>query len=78
MTEPAPKAGEAARPGQIVAEARRDAVWHPREASTAQSVAQYSRFVSAMKIALLLATGVAGLSASVQSLHWAEEVLAQH
>ena len=28
--------------------------------------------------ALLLATGVAGLSASVQSLHWAEEVLAQH
>ena len=58
MTEPAPKAGEAARPGQIVAEARRDAVWHPREASTAQSVAQYSRFVSAMKIALPVAAGV--------------------
>lgn len=38
-------------------EADRNVVWQPRETSVAQSVAQYSRFVGAMKIALPVAAG---------------------
>ncbi len=43
-------------------EADKETVWHPREATVgktvAQSVAQYSRFVSAMKVALPVAAGL--------------------
>jgi lipopolysaccharide export system protein LptC len=35
-----------------------DIVWRPRDASVAESVAQYSRFVSIMKIALPVAAGI--------------------
>ena len=35
-----------------------DTVWQPRSASAADSVAQYSRFVSAMKIGLPVAAGI--------------------
>jgi lipopolysaccharide export system protein LptC len=38
-------------------EADRTAMWQPREASVADSVAQYSRFVAAMKVALPVAAG---------------------
>ena len=38
-------------------EADRTAMWQPRETSVAESVAQYSRFVAAMKIALPVAAG---------------------
>ena len=57
MTEPAPEVGEVSRPGQTAAETRRDAVWHPREASAAESAARYSRFVAVMKVALPAAAG---------------------
>jgi lipopolysaccharide export system protein LptC len=39
-------------------DADRETLWQPREASVAQSVAQYSRFVSIMKLALPIAAGV--------------------
>jgi lipopolysaccharide export system protein LptC len=38
-------------------EADRNVVWQPRETSVAQSVAQYSRFVGTMKVALPVAAG---------------------
>ena len=39
-------------------EADRSVMWQPRETAVAESVAQYSRFVSAMKIALPAAAGL--------------------
>jgi lipopolysaccharide export system protein LptC len=36
----------------------REAVWQPRQTEVAQSVAQYSRFVAAMKVALPVAAGL--------------------
>jgi lipopolysaccharide export system protein LptC len=39
-------------------DADRNVVWQPRQASVVDSVAQYSRFVSTMKVALPVAAGV--------------------
>ncbi len=55
MTVPNLKGATAAAvPGR---HADRETLWHPREASVANAVAQYSRFVSIMKLALPAAAG---------------------
>jgi len=44
-------------PGSAESDANRETIWQPRDASAAQAVKQYSKFVSAMKIGLPVAAG---------------------